>query len=292
MPNKHQDHPEDLILGGETWVLDAMWSEAHTSLKIDGAPAVVWGIHPETGKFFVGTKSVFNKRLIKVCYSEDDARTIYHKQPFLADVLVACYKHLPRREGVYQGDFIGFGGNQRYTPNTLTYDFGEIVTEDIIMAPHTQYCIPDAMYNAEAQPLQEDFIDTPHCKFVQPIVDRLPLQGRAPRVCGAVPFLEGKRLAEVKQGINALVREGKELTDDALYSVIGDHLLVHLYQMVLDLKAQLIDSFIIYNAPKCILDDQEIKGEGFVFYGDGGSFKVVDRAQFSYANFTKGRFQA
>ena len=66
MPNKHLDHPEDLILTGETWVVDAMFGQTASSLKIDGCPAVVWGTHPETGKFFVGTKSVFNKKLIKI----------------------------------------------------------------------------------------------------------------------------------------------------------------------------------------------------------------------------------
>ena len=31
------------------------------TVKWDGAPAIICGINPENGKFFVGTKSVFNK---------------------------------------------------------------------------------------------------------------------------------------------------------------------------------------------------------------------------------------
>ena len=31
------------------------------TVKWDGAPAIICGVNPENGKFFVGTKSVFNK---------------------------------------------------------------------------------------------------------------------------------------------------------------------------------------------------------------------------------------
>ena len=33
---------------------------ANITVKWDGAPAIICGINPENGKFFVGTKSVFN----------------------------------------------------------------------------------------------------------------------------------------------------------------------------------------------------------------------------------------
>ena len=140
MQNKHQEHPEDLLLTGETWAIDAMFdSESMVSLKIDGCPAVVWGTHPETGEFFVGTKSVFNKRLIKVNYTNEDIRA-NHKQLELQRFSSACLNNLPRTEGVFQGDFIGFGGSDVYTPNTLTYTFPEVVEENIIIAPHKVLC--------------------------------------------------------------------------------------------------------------------------------------------------------
>ena len=62
MKNKHNEHPEDTILTGDLSVLDAFQSDNHYSVKIDGSPAIVWGTDPENGKFFIGTKSVFNKR--------------------------------------------------------------------------------------------------------------------------------------------------------------------------------------------------------------------------------------
>ena len=40
------------------------------TVKWDGAPAVVCGKDPQTGEFFVGTKSVFNKTLSLIHISE------------------------------------------------------------------------------------------------------------------------------------------------------------------------------------------------------------------------------
>ena len=42
-----------------------------TTVKWDGAPAIFAGIHPETKRFFVGTKSIFNKEP-KINYDEQD----------------------------------------------------------------------------------------------------------------------------------------------------------------------------------------------------------------------------
>ena len=66
MKNTHLQHPEDSILTGDRSVLDWFLAESHLSVKIDGAPAIVWGTDPATGTFFVGTKSVFNKKKIKL----------------------------------------------------------------------------------------------------------------------------------------------------------------------------------------------------------------------------------
>ena len=35
-------------------------TKINTTVKWDGAPAIICGVNPENGKFFVGTKSVFN----------------------------------------------------------------------------------------------------------------------------------------------------------------------------------------------------------------------------------------
>ena len=44
MKNKHIEHPEDSILTGDLSVLDLLRTEGHLSVKMDGAPAIVWGL--------------------------------------------------------------------------------------------------------------------------------------------------------------------------------------------------------------------------------------------------------
>ena len=56
MKNTHIEHPEDSILSGDLSVLDWFCADGNISVKIDGAPAIVWGRNPANGKQFVGTK--------------------------------------------------------------------------------------------------------------------------------------------------------------------------------------------------------------------------------------------
>ena len=72
MQNKHLEHPEDTILTGNLDVLDWFTARGKLSVKIDGAPAIVWGTDPATGTFFVGTKAVFNKKKIRIAHSHEE----------------------------------------------------------------------------------------------------------------------------------------------------------------------------------------------------------------------------
>ena len=76
----------------------------------------------------------------------------------VATILHKCFDYLPQTNAILQGDFIGFGGNSEYTPNTITYKFDNIVTEEIIIAPHTLYTAESDLRDAIAKPL--DFIIT------------------------------------------------------------------------------------------------------------------------------------
>ena len=145
MKNTHLEHLEDDILnngsnGGRNAIkilreLGLMLTEPHSNIQIttkwDGAPAIVCGQHPTTGKFFVGTKAVFNKGTPKICRSNSDIDTYYAGQ--LADKLKVCLEHLPKLgiKGVVQGDLLFYNdvitrnvnGEPCYvfTPNTITY---------------------------------------------------------------------------------------------------------------------------------------------------------------------------
>src|SRR5210317_21195 len=86
--NVHLEHLEDSIIndgskGGQNAInflksLRDMLSgksgvKVNTTVKWDGAPAIICGINPENGKFFVGTKAVFNVNP-KVNYTVADIR--------------------------------------------------------------------------------------------------------------------------------------------------------------------------------------------------------------------------
>src|SRR3990167_5448554 len=79
--NLHMTHMEDRIfddgvsgLQYNLKLIDSMMTmlsgagnkKVAISTKFDGAPAIVLGQNPENGRFFVGTKSVFNKRTPKI----------------------------------------------------------------------------------------------------------------------------------------------------------------------------------------------------------------------------------
>jgi len=81
--------------------------KVNTSVKWDGAPAIFAGKHPETGKFFVGTKSIFNNEP-KINYTDADVEMNHGHAPGLADKLKKALKYLPKLgiKGILQGDFM------------------------------------------------------------------------------------------------------------------------------------------------------------------------------------------
>ena len=294
MKNLHLEHPEDMILEGNVKVFDALYETAHLSLKIDGAPAVVFGTHPENGKFFVGTKSVFNKKKDMICYSVEDVFRKYDRQTHdsLIRVLVNCLLYLPKIDGIIQADFIGVGGSNIYRPNTLEYHFSEIVTEKIILAPHTKYTTDSTLLECVAKPLVTHLIDTKDVKWIQPTVDRVFDGAEPPKIrTDNVKFLTAKEAKEAKTAINKLIKDGVELSDYNLFEILGCNHLANLYQLLIEIKEELIDTFIVYDSPKCYVEGIQIKGEGFVMTTKYGMIKLIDRPEFAYANFNNGRFQ-
>ena len=143
----HLEHIEDIIItdgfdGGKAVIeyfrgllltLKGTSSEAiSVSVKWDGAPAVVCGTHPETGKFFVATKSAFAQKA-KVNYTKKDIAN-NHGTDDLGQKLLKCLVHLRKLniEGVVQGDLLFTDDDIvrknlnnvphiTFTPNQITY---------------------------------------------------------------------------------------------------------------------------------------------------------------------------
>lgn len=106
-------------------------SKVKVTTKWDGAPAVVCGIDPSDGQFFVGTKSVFNKNNPKVAKSVQQIQELY--QGGVIPKLVDAFNSLKNAniKGVLQGDLMftndkkmeTINGDRLVTfrPNTITY---------------------------------------------------------------------------------------------------------------------------------------------------------------------------
>lgn len=117
----HLEHLEDEIFNGGfvgfskamnslRGVVQSLYGK-HTvpydiSVKWDGAPAIIAGTDPETGKFFVGTKSVFNVTP-KINYTEADIDR-NHQGEGLNSKLKLALKYLKglRITGILQGDML------------------------------------------------------------------------------------------------------------------------------------------------------------------------------------------
>ncbi len=145
--NLHLEHIEDEILNrGVAGARDAInflqslrdmlaghsQTKVNVTTKWDGSPAIFCGVNPDNGKFFVGTKGVFNANA-KLNYTDDDIDTNHPGEGLNVKLKVAL-RYLPKLgiKGVLQGDMMfakgdlsnkTFDGEDYITfqPNTLIY---------------------------------------------------------------------------------------------------------------------------------------------------------------------------
>ena len=292
MKNTHLQHPEDSILTGDLTVLDWFLAESDLSVKIDGSPAIVWGTNPATGNFFVGTKSVFNKVMIKINETHDDIDR--NHSGVVADILHHCFDCLPDFDGIVQGDFIGFGGDDTFCPNTITYVFDEIIDQNIIIAPHTLYATDDEMkdcYVINDMVDMEIFEDTETCKFVQPRAWQLDedfseIVGFARQMSQLVTFVNEKEATELKKQLNACIREGLEVVPETF----NNSLLISYWFLIKSIKEDML-YLCRNNGPEAYIGNEQCGGEGYVRMNEFGMFKLVNREQFSHANFNNTKHQ-
>jgi hypothetical protein len=145
--NVHLEHIEDEVLNGgvvgarsainflqslRNMLAGHAESKVNITTKWDGAPAIFAGINPENGKFFVGTKSVFNKEA-KLNYTDADIDK-NHSSEGLNSKLKVALAYLPKLgiKGVLQGDMMFSKGDLKtqniegeeyiiFQPNTIVY---------------------------------------------------------------------------------------------------------------------------------------------------------------------------
>ena len=144
--NTHLEHVEDDIInrgskGGQNAInflksirnmlAGSSGKKVNMTVKWDGAPAIICGVNPENGKFFVGTKSVFNVNP-KINYTSSDISKNHGGE--LGNKLKIALRELAKLKitGILQGDFLFSKSDLKsanidgenmitFTPNTITY---------------------------------------------------------------------------------------------------------------------------------------------------------------------------
>ncbi len=166
----HLDHNEDHIFtsGYDGFkhayknlidVHNAMSGESNPSLKIaikhDGSPSLIFGTNPDNKKFFVASKSLFNKNP-KINYTPEDIEANHGHSAGLVHTLNTALEHLPKvtpKDGIFQGDVLHTEASRKnapmsiqFTPNTITYTYDKksehgkrAAQAKIGIAAHTSY---------------------------------------------------------------------------------------------------------------------------------------------------------
>jgi len=189
----HLEHAEDHVInsGGEGFThaynnlmdvhnkLSGKNNDTRVTMKYDGSPSVVFGHHPENGKFFVASKSAFNKNP-KINYTPEDVEANHGHAPGLVKKLKAALEHLPKvtpKQGVYQGDIMHTPDDVKYnkgkvsfTPNTIEYSTDanskeghKALNSKIGVVPHTAYRGGPSLEDMKAEyaPDMKDFNEHP-----------------------------------------------------------------------------------------------------------------------------------
>jgi hypothetical protein len=330
--------------------------------KYDGSPSIVWGHHPETGQFFVGTKSVFNKSPL-INYTERDINR-NHKSPGLASKLKLALKHLPKITPpgkIYQGDYMHSGANIskntegdveerdnkfHFKPNTLSYstrkdseDGKKIIKSKIGLVPHTEYSGNNltsmkAVYNADVSQLRhhpdvhvisphhdfnpkhftpkdreefenhmndatlafnkapKDFSNTAikHSKHLKTFINSTVKAGTSPSIEGYRQHLNkhySKETDKVKTD-KSKIKKTNELKDHITDTEKNErhfHSILSMHHSLTQAKNTLVNVMSKDSRFAHHIGGIKTKPEGFVVVRNNRPTKLVDRSDFSRANF-------
>ena len=333
------------------------------STKYDGSPSIVFGHHPKTGKFFVGSKSVFNKSP-KINYTPEDIEKNHGHAPGLVQKLKTALDHLPKvtpKSGVYQGDIMHSGvkseanphgdvehkgGKYHFKPNVISYstphhsEEGQKITNSKIgVAVHTAYSGKDlsdmkakynadvshfhshpdvhlistqhdvskAHYPAEAQKKFEDHLnkavhefktsheDTfkstePHTTHLKTYINSTVKTGSEPSVAGYKEHLKDtftKQIGKLKsqKGISKVKSEMDQHIQHVDKNKEHFNSALQMHKHVAAAKDVLVNALSHSQKFEHHIGGQKVKPEGFVAVRDNRPTKLVDRGEFSRANF-------
>lgn len=376
---KHLEHAEDHVINdGEKGFAHAFHNlqDTHDKLKgkhnsttvmtkYDGSPSIVFGHHPDTGKFFVASKSAFNKDP-KINYTHADIEKHHGHAPGLVQKLGHALKHLPKvtpKHGVYQGDLMHSGvkstthkegdvedkgGKYHFKPNTITYstkknseEGKKIAHSKIGVVVHTAYkgksfehmkpdYAPDLSHfkqhpdvhtidnrndvqHAKMSPEQHKsfehhlhsatkvFNSTPpeahkavehHQEHLKTYINKTVRTGETPTAKGFGEHLRDKHMKEigkVKTQKSIDTKSAAMKKDLAHVEKNKEHIgnVLKMHHHLQQAKNQLVHAMSSHQKFEHHIGGIKSKPEGYVVVRNNRPTKLVDRAEFSRANFLK-----
>jgi len=375
---KHQEHPEDNAIRDRPGFEHALSSlnavhhalrtgdigNTHISTKLDGAPAVVFGHHPTTGKFFVATKHAAYGSTPKLATTHDEVDKHFGHAPGLAKKLHTALDHLPKvtpQKGIYQGDFMHDEDDRKeegkditFRPNTIKYHVDRNTPEGkkaaaskIGFAVHTEiHGDPDTPSTLHASPLRNSsfrqhkdvHLVSPEAKLssgghispedsnkvhshltqaqkihdglsdvhhdvvgkhdehISTYINQTVRSGEKPSTQGLRQHINNR----MQKAVDKLTSEkGKASATEKMNSALAHHdihekefakaLQIHHHiQSAKDiLVSGLNKAHGTENSMRQSIEDKETHPEGYVVQHKGRIIKMVDRGEFSRANFNK-----
>lgn len=362
---KHIEHPEDLhidsghagfkhaveVLNKSKKHVEQGKQSSDLTVKYDGSPSVVYGHHPETGKFFVATKSAFNKNP-KLNYSNSDIEANHGHAPGLVSKLKSALKHLPKiapKSGVFQGDLMHTpedhthkNGSVSFKPNTITYtahgeEAAKAKRSKLGIATHTQYHGKD-LESMSAEPIKshegfsahadvhhisptyhgsgknltpeqshkfnshlataaEHDTKTDHEKIapmrehIKTYINATVRTGEKPSVGGLKSHVAGKFQKEIDKVTTAKAKGAKTEKMNAALEHISQNDSHFTNALKTHEHVQAAKNILVhhmnrdYSGFEHHLGDKNANPEGYVASHKGQLTKLVDRAEFSAANF-------
>ena len=109
--------------------------------------------------------------------------------------------------------------------------------------------------------------------------------GFARQMSQLVTFAEPFEAEKIKIDLNRCIREGREVVPETF----DNSRLISYWFLIKSIKEDML-YLCRNNGPKAYIGNRQCGGEGYVRVNDYGMFKLVNREQFSHANFNNGRF--
>jgi len=278
--------------------------------KYDGSPSIVFGIYPETGKFFVATKSFFNKAP-KINYTHEDIVRNHGYSEELVAKLGKALEHLPKitpERGVFQGDLMHVAGMNieetedqvRFNANTITYSISSrseegkrLLASQISIAVHTEHDLgpryADTFPTLRSHPdVCVISVKVDLAKIYYPLEAQNAFKwhmDRAADLAHKIPASYPKA-AEIKKYIN---RKIKERASPSAEDFSDLDQMFHIHEYLQKAKDALNHALSFTRRFDTSIDGVATKGEGFVAVLHNKPTKLVNRAEFSLQNFLRQR---